>query len=425
MSTGSSASIARGAHLHVVTSRDAATGAILAYNRFRLEFGERVAFLDLSPDNGRTVTGDRTEFIGRNGTLARPAALVRDGLSNRVGAGLDPCGAVQVTITLEPQQSGTLIGLLGDAENPDHARQIIQRFRETSGTAPVADQALQHVRGKWSELLGTVQVRTPDRSFDLMMNGWLLYQTLGCRIWGRSAFYQSSGAYGFRDQLQDVLALLIAAPHLAREQLLRSASHQFREGDVQHWWHEPFGRGVRTRFGDDRLWLAYATLHYATSTGDLAVLDEQVPYLEGRLLNPGEHEAYEKFDVSTTVESLYQHCVRAIAISMGTGAHGLPLMGGGDWNDGMNLVGIGGKGESVWLAWFLISILNPFADLAESRGDRDLATRYRQHAVRLTAAAEEAWDGAWYRRAYFDDGRRWDRARTPSAGSMRSRSPGL
>jgi cyclic beta-1,2-glucan synthetase len=393
-----------GSHLHVVTSRDAATGAILAHNRFRLDFGERVAFLDLSPDKGRTITGDRTEFIGRNGTLARPVALERASLSNRVGAGLDPCGAVQVTVVLEPQERRTLIGLLGDAENAAQARQVIQRYRESSTAGLTADEALQQARVYWDELLGTVQVRTPDRALDLMLNGWLLYQTLACRIWGRSAFYQSSGAYGFRDQLQDVLALIFAAPHLARQQLLRAAAHQFREGDVQHWWHEPSGRGVRTRFADDRLWLAYATLQYANATGDSAVLDEKVPYLEGRILNPGEHEAYERFDVSTTVESLYHHCLRAIALNMETGAHGLPLMGGGDWNDGMNLVGIGGTGESVWLAWFLISILNPFADVAEARGDRDLAATYRQHAARLTAACENAWDGAWYRRAYFDDG---------------------
>jgi cyclic beta-1,2-glucan synthetase len=393
-----------GSNLHVVTSRDAATGAILAHNRFRLDFGERIAFLDLSPGDSRTVTGDRTEFIGRNGTLARPAALERDGLSNRVGAGLDPCGAVQVTVVLEPRQQRTLIGLLGDAENAADARHLIERYRTTSTAGTATDRALEQARGHWTGILGTVQVRTPDRSLDLMLNGWLLYQTLACRFWGRSAFYQSSGAYGFRDQLQDVLALIFAAPQLAREHLLRAAAHQFVEGDVLHWWHEPSGRGVRTRFADDRLWLSYATLHYVSATGDLAVLEEQVPFLEGRLLNPGEHEAYERFDVSTTIESLYQHCVRAIARSLDSGAHGLPLMGGGDWNDGMNLVGIGGQGESVWLAWFLISILNPFADLAESRGDRDLAATYRQHAARLTTAAEEAWDGAWYRRAYFDDG---------------------
>ena len=389
-----------GSHLHVVTSRDHVTGALLARNRFRQDFAERVAFLDLSPGDRRTVTGDRTEFIGRNGTLARPAALERESLSNRVGAALDPCGAVQITLVLQPREERTVTGLLGDADTLAEAGAIIQRHRLASGVA----QALEGSRRYWDSLLTTVQVRTPDPSLDLMLNRWLLYQTLSCRIWGRSGFYQSSGAYGFRDQLQDTLALLFAAPHLTREQLLRSASRQFEEGDAQHWWHEPSGRGVRTRFADDRLWLPYAALEYARTTGDFAVFDEKASFLTGRILNPGEHEAYEQPEQSNVVTSLYDHCVRAIAVSMQTGDHGLPLMGGGDWNDGMNLVGIDGKGESVWLAWFLISILGPFADLAETRGNADLAVSYRAHAERLTQAAEAAWDGQWYRRAYFDDG---------------------
>ena len=389
-----------GAHAHVVTLQDEATGAMFARNRFRQDFAQRVAFLDLSPDSARTLTGDRTEFIGRNGTLARPAALAREGLSNSVGAALDPCGAIQVVVTLRPGQERTVVGLLGDAETEDEARTIVRRYRHPGAAADARRRARQF----WSELRGTLQVRTPDRSLDLMLNGWLPYQTLSCRIWGRSAFYQSSGAYGFRDQLQDVLALLISRPLLAREHLLRAAARQFLEGDVQHWWHEPSGRGVRTRFADDRLWLPYAALQYTRWTGDFAVLDEVVPFLEGRVLNPGEHEAYELPKVSEVSASLYEHCVRAVALNMATGEHGLPLMGGGDWNDGMNLVGIEGRGESVWLAWFLISILGPFADLAESRGDTERAASYRDHARRLTAAAEAAWDGAWYRRAYFDDG---------------------
>jgi cyclic beta-1,2-glucan synthetase len=389
-----------GSHLHVVTSLDAATGAILAQNRFRQDFAERVAFLDLHPDAGRTVTGDRTEFIGRNGTLERPAALDRARLSNRLGSTLDPCGAVQVVVVLEPRAERTLVGLLGDAATPEDAREVIQRYRKPS-TAP---DALYDTRQHWNRVLDTIEVRTPDRSLDLMLNGWLLYQTLSCRIWGRSAFYQSSGAFGFRDQVQDVLALLFAAPQLARNHLLRAAAHQFVEGDVQHWWHEPSGRGVRTRFADDRLWLPYAALRYADATADTAVFDEQVPFLAGRTLNAGEHEAYEQPEISGVTASLYDHCVRAFDVSMATGAHGLPLIGGGDWNDGMNLVGIEGKGESVWLAWFMISILTPFANLAEARGDARLAASYRLHAQRLTEAVEQAWDGGWYRRAYFDDG---------------------
>jgi cyclic beta-1,2-glucan synthetase len=387
-------------HLHVVTARDRATGALLARNRFRQDFAERVAFLDLWPGGRRTITGDRTEFIGRNGTLARPAALARESLSNRVGAALDPCGAVQVTVVLQPRDERTVTGLLGDAADVAAAESVIQRYRDSSG----AGSALEATRRHWEDLLTTVQVRTPDASMDLMLNRWLLYQTLSCRIWGRSGFYQSSGAYGFRDQLQDTLALLFAAPQLTRDQLLRAASRQFVEGDVQHWWHEPSGRGVRTRFADDRLWLPYASLEYARATGDFDVFDARVPFLTGRILNPGEHEAYEQPEPSEKVASLYEHCVRAIAVSMQRGDHGLPLMGGGDWNDGMNLVGIGGKGESVWLAWFLISILGPFADLADAHGNRDLAASYRAHAAHLTEAAEAAWDGAWYRRAYFDDG---------------------
>jgi cyclic beta-1,2-glucan synthetase len=385
---------------HIVTSRDPATGAVLAQNRFRQDFGGRVAFLDLYPDDNRTITGDRAEFVGRNGSLTSPAALGRASLSDRVGAALDPCGAVQVTVELRAGEQRTLVGLLGDAADAREASLLVQRHRDP----PAAGGTLQRVRQYWDSLLQVVQVRTPDRSLDLMLNGWLPYQTLACRIWGRSAFYQSSGAYGFRDQLQDTLALIFAAPHLAREQVLRAASHQFLEGDVQHWWHEPSGRGVRTRFADDRLWLPYAAMHYANATGDRSVFDEPVSFLSGRVLNPDEHEAYEQYAPSETATPLYDHCVRAIALNLATGAHGLPLMGGGDWNDGMNLVGIEGRGESVWLAWFLISILGPFADLAEGRGDRDLAATYRRHAATLTTAAEHAWDGAWYRRAYFDDG---------------------
>ncbi|HET7218794.1 MAG TPA: glucoamylase family protein [Vicinamibacterales bacterium] len=385
---------------HVVTSKEPETGAILASNAFRDDFSDRVAFLDLSGGERRTLTADRIEFIGRNGMLAAPAAMTRDGLSDRTGATLDPCGAIQVSVALNPSETRTVIGLLGEAPDVATVTSMVRRSRAPNAMTAAFDD----VRQFWDNMLGAVQVRTPDRAMDLMLNRWLLYQSLSCRIWGRSAFYQSSGAFGFRDQLQDVLALLYAAPHLARNHILHAASRQFVEGDVQHWWHEPGGQGVRTRFSDDRLWLVYAALEYVAATGDAALFDESVPFLEGRILNPDEHEAYERPRVSAQRGSIYEHCVRAIALNLSNGAHGLPLMGTGDWNDGMSLVGAEGKGESVWLGWFLFSILRPFADLAASRGDADVAAQYRTHAGALAQSLDAAWDGEWYRRAYFDDG---------------------
>ncbi|PYO38975.1 MAG: hypothetical protein DMD33_20285, partial [Gemmatimonadetes bacterium] len=386
--------------LHVVTSHDPATGTLFARNAFRQEFAHRVAFLDLDPGNAKTITGDRMEFLGRNGKLARPAVMRRASLSDRTGAVMDPCGAIQVTVVLESSETRTLVGLLGDAVDAAAARGLVRKYRDPKAV----DDALQQVVAFWDRLLGTIVVKTPDRALDLMLNRWLPYQSLACRVWGRSAFYQSSGAFGFRDQLQDVLALLFAAPRLARTHLLHAASRQFVEGDVQHWWHEPGGQGVRTRFSDDRLWMVYAALQYVSSTGDDSVLDEQVSFLEGRSLQSNEHEAYERPSVSLERASLYEHCVRAVALNLETGPHGLPLIGTGDWNDGMNLVGPEGRGESVWLAWFLLSILRPFAVLADARGDTTQAAQYRAHAERLTKSVEEAWDGEWYRRAYFDDG---------------------
>jgi cyclic beta-1,2-glucan synthetase len=387
-------------HLHVVTSQDPDTQAVFARNAFRQEFARRVAFLDLDPGDARTVTGDRMEFLGRNGRLARPAAMLRVSLSDRTGAAMDPCGAIQVVITLEPAETRTLVGLLGDAMDGEAARALVRKYRDRT----IVNDALQRVVAFWDRLLGTLVVKTPDRALDILLNRWLPYQSLACRVWGRSAFYQSSGAFGFRDQLQDVLALLCAAPRLARTHLLHAASRQFVEGDVQHWWHEPGGQGVRTRFSDDRLWLVHAALQYTSATGDDSVLDEPVSFLDGRRLEPGEHEAYERPTISVEKASLYEHCTRAVAISLETGPHGLPLIGTGDWNDGMNLVGPEGRGESVWLAWFLLSILPPFAALAESRGDTARAAQYRAHAERLRRSVEDAWDGEWYRRAYFDDG---------------------
>jgi cyclic beta-1,2-glucan synthetase len=385
---------------HIFTELDSATGAIFARNHWNAEFENRIAFLDMS---GRQTdwTGDRREFIGRNGSLQWPAGVtLGKPLSRRVGGGLDPCAALSTTLRLEPGQSHQLVVLFGQAEDRPAARDLIERVRRQDAHALLAQAT-----GRWDLLLGKVQVHTPERSLDFLLNRWLLYQSLSCRIWGRSAFYQAGGAYGYRDQLQDCMALLLSRPDLARTQLLRCAGRQFVEGDVQHWWHPPSGRGVRTHCSDDRLWLPYATAQYVTVTGDAGVLDETVPFLEGAPLATDMEDAYFEPATSARLGTLFEHCVRAIDCSLGTGVHGLPLIGSGDWNDGMNRVGHEGKGESVWLGWFLYATLERFSELARARGEHETAGRWLQHAGELKAALErEAWDGAWYRRAYFDDG---------------------
>ncbi len=383
----------------VVTEIDAATGAMFARNAWRRDFGARVAFADLGGAH-TAWTADRMEFLGRHGTPDQPAALERKGrLSGRVGAGLDPCSALQQTIELPAGGRADVVFFLGEAASARAARELIARYRTRDVSA-----VLQTVGERWDDVLGTVQVATPDRSMDILMNRWLLYQTLACRVWARSALYQAGGAYGFRDQLQDVAALAISEPALARRHVLRAAARQFVEGDVQHWWHPPAGRGVRTRISDDRLWLPSVVARYVEVTGDGAVLDEVVPFLEGPKLVAGQAESYFEPRVSDERGTLFEHCARALDHGLTVGAHGLPLMGTGDWNDGMNEVGAEGKGESVWLGWFLHAVLSDWAPLADARGEGKRAERWRRYVTALTPALHEAWDGAWFRRAYFDDG---------------------
>ena len=386
--------------MHVVTETDPLGGMLLARNPYGRAVADRLVAVDVSEPR-RTATGSRAEFIGRNGTLADPEAMRRVKLSGRTGAGLDPCAALQATVDLESGEEREVVFTLAAASDVAEARAVSERFCTPLG----ARHALEAVWSHWNRTLGAVQVETPDRALDVLTNGWLVYQTLSCRVWGRSGFYQSGGAYGFRDQLQDTMALVHAVPSLAREHLVRCAGRQFTPGDVQHWWHPPGGHGVRTHFSDDFLWLPYAACRYVATTGDESVLDERAPFLEGREVDPGEESYYDQPQPSTKDATVYEHCVRAIEHALRFGEHGLPLMGCGDWNDGMDLVGRGGKGESVWLAWFLYDNLRSFAELARTRDDIPFALACGEHAERLRRNIEsQAWDGGWYRRAYFDDG---------------------
>ena len=384
----------------MTTEIDASTGAMFARNSWSRDFGSRVAFADLGGAQ-TTWTGDRAEFLGRNGASDRPAALHRrEPLSGRTGAAFDPCCALQATLEIPAGGQATVVFMLGQAETGEQARGLIQRYRSVDIAA-----SLKLVTDGWARVLETVQVKTPDRALDLMLNQWLLYQTLACRLWARTAFYQSSGAYGFRDQLQDVMALAVSRPDLTRAHIIKAAAHQFVEGDVQHWWHEPCSRGIRTRFSDDLLWLPYVASNYLDVTGDQALLDEKVPFMDGALLAAGQLTSYFEPRISSESETLFEHCARAIDRSLAVGVHGLPLMGTGDWNDGMNRVGDQGKGESVWLAWFLQGVLAAWAPVAAARGDVKRAGVWEEHATKLSAAIErDAWDGNWYLRAYFDDG---------------------
>jgi cyclic beta-1,2-glucan synthetase len=384
--------------LQVCSSFDAESGVLFANNPF-VGNHEARAFLATNLPVV-SVTGDRQEFFGAAGTRARPAALERTKLSGRTGVGLDPCGALQVSLDLEPGQSRELCVVIGHGASRAQAAELAARFRDEAEV----QRALEALGPTWDDIL-SITARTPDDSFDLMLNRWLLYQAVGSRLWARSGFYQSSGAYGFRDQLQDVLALVHARPELAREHILRAAARQFKEGDVQHWWHPESGEGVRTQCSDDLLFLPYAVASYVRSTGDTALLDEQAPFLEERELAPDEDDLFNSPRQTSETASIYEHCVRALSRGTTAGPNGLPKMGTGDWNDGMNRVGKGGVGESIWLGWFLSRTLKDFEPIARARGDKARAETCRADAQRVLHAIEaHGWDGAWYRRAYYDDG---------------------
>ncbi|CCB86235.1 protein ndvB [Parachlamydia acanthamoebae UV-7] len=386
--------------MHILTEWDPETQALLAYNHYNNDYGSHVAFASCTPI-ANSFTANRTEFLGRNHLASDPAALKRKGLSGFCGAAVDPCAALQVMVELAPGEEKELFFFIGYAPNTQSARDLILKCRDQNWI----DNTFVKTQNYWDHLLGQVQVETPELFLNFTLNRWLLYQNLSCRIWGRSAFYQSSGAYGFRDQLQDVMALLNTDPQIAKQQILRAAAHQFIEGDVQHWWHPPANGGVRTRITDDLLWLPFVTAQYIRVTKDLSILDEVIPFLKGEILAPDQHEAYFVPEVSEETGTLFEHCRRAILKGITAGPHGLPLIGGGDWNDGMNRVGIYGKGESVWLAWFLIHVLNDFAEILTQIGQESTAESFTTQAERLAETVEaQAWDGNWYRRAYFDDG---------------------
>ncbi|MET0267243.1 MAG: glucoamylase family protein [Duganella sp.] len=387
--------------MHILTELDPVSGALFARNQYNTEFSGRLAFFHCDAST-RSVTADRAEFLGRNGTLAAPVAMRRARLSGKVGAALDACAAIQAPFELMPGQEREIVFVLGVAgrRNAD-ASSVVQKHR----SAEAAHAALEAVHAHWSETLGAVQISTPEPALDVIANGWLMYQTIACRIWARSGYYQSGGAFGFRDQLQDAMATIHTQPQLLREQLLLCAAHQFVEGDVQHWWHPPSDRGVRTKCSDDYLWLPLGAWRYVASTGDMSLLDEVLPFLEGRLLKPEEDSYYDLPGRSSQSGSVYEHCVRAIRHGLTFGEHGLPLIGSCDWNDGMDKVGEHGKGESVWLAFFLCEVLQRFAEVADMKDDAAFAQECRDQAVKLAANVEQhAWDGEWYRRAYFDDG---------------------
>ncbi len=387
-------------NMHIVTELDINTGAILARNPYNAEFANRVGFFDVD-ETAKSITTDRAEFIGRNGTLRSPDAMSREKLSGKTGPALDACAVIQVDFDIADGEDHEVIFRLGSGRDMQDASNLVRQFRGRT----IAYSVLEKVKRYWQKSLGAIQIETPDQSLNIITNGWLNYQTLACRLWARSGFYQSGGAFGFRDQLQDVLSLIHTEPGLVRAQILLCASRQFKEGDVQHWWHPPVGRGVRTRCSDDFLWLPYVATRYIITAGDTGILDEVIPFLEGRQLYVDEESYYDLPIRSDQSANLYIHCVKAIEHGLELGAHGLPFIGSGDWNDGMDRVGIHGKGESVWLAFFLYDILMNFGELANLQNDQPFAERCKTQAEQLRKnIGLHAWDGEWYRRAYFDDG---------------------
>ncbi len=374
-------------------------GVLLLKNSVSEDFSDTLCFLDTS-EKIRWITANREEFLGKGG-LEAPEALSREFLSGWVGRGADACGALQVEVVLAPEEEKTIVFLMGAAQSAEQASEISKKYK----TVENATAELKRVQEFWKSKLSILQVETPDISMNFMLNGWLQYQVISARLWGRTGFYQSSGAFGFRDQLQDTLSLLNVHPKMARKQILYHAAHQFEEGDVQHWWHEPRGNGVRTKFSDDLLWLPYVAAEYVTVTGDAEVWGEKVPFLQSVPLSEEETDRYETSVLSDERAPLYEHCVRAVEKSLKFGKHGLPLMGGGDWNDGMNTVGDQGKGESVWLGWFLSTVLEKMEAVCIEQQDENRAHRYKTTREQLIADIEaNGWDGRWYRRAYFDDG---------------------
>ncbi|MEO8268693.1 MAG: cyclic beta 1-2 glucan synthetase, partial [Aureliella sp.] len=386
--------------LHQVSSFDESTQTILMSNGYNPDYPDQCMFLSVLGGEQQHWTGDRHSFIGRDGSLVRPAGLHAD-LNQRTGAGLDPCLVLQTEVELESGAIEEIIFLLGCESDQSKALEVVRSLLAENAV----QEQLVNAQANWQSILTALTVTTPNTALDCLVNHWLPYQVLSCRLWGRSAFYQSGGAYGFRDQLQDCMALVYSRPDLVREHILRAAARQYVQGDVQHWWHIPSGKGTRTRFSDDFLFLPFVTLHYLETTGDESILDEIVPFIESPLLREDEQERYEQPNVSEESASLVEHCRRALQHGLRVGKHGLPLMGCGDWNDGMNHVGSGGQGESVWVAWFQIDIFERFSSLFQQRGDSQNALLYRTKAEELRQAVEEhAWDGAWYKRAFFDDG---------------------